>query len=137
MRGKISEVKKPMPTAPRVLIAEDEPHIVSALTFLLDRAGFDVRVESDGSTALKSALSDPPSVMVVDVMLPGIDGFEIVRRLRAEPGARRLPILMLTAKGQARDRRTADEAGVDAFISKPFSNAEVVETVTRLAGVRQ
>lgn len=119
--------------APAVLLAEDEPHIVESLSFLLGRAGFDVRAESDGAAALDRALDDPPAVVVVDVMLPGIDGFEMVRRLRADARGADLPVLMLTAKGQARDRARARAAGADEFMSKPFSNAELVAAVTRLA----
>ena len=119
---------------PAVLLAEDEPHIVESLSFLLGRAGFAVSAEADGAAALDRALGDPPAVVVVDVMLPGLDGFEVVRRLRADARCARLPVLMLTAKGQARDRERARAAGADEFMSKPFSNAELVAAVTRLAG---
>ena len=123
-----------MTAAPAVLLAEDEPHIVESLSFLLGRAGFDVRAEADGEAALARALEDPPAVLLVDVMLPGLDGFELLRRLRADPRGAGLPVVMLTAKGQARDRETARELGADLFISKPFSNADLVAAVCRLAG---
>ena len=119
--------------APAVLLAEDEPHIVESLTFLLDRAGFAVRAEADGTAALARALENPPDVMLIDVMLPGLDGFELLRRLRADPRGAKLPVVMLTAKGQARDRETARQAGADVFISKPFSNSHLVAAVRRLA----
>jgi DNA-binding response OmpR family regulator len=117
----------------RVLLAEDEPNIVESLTFLLERAGFDVTAEMNGQSALGAALSDPPDVMILDVMLPGLDGFEILRRLRADARAQALPVLMLTAKGQREDRETALESGANLFITKPFSNSEVIAAVTRLA----
>lgn len=117
----------------RVLLAEDEPNIVESLTFLLERAGFDVTAEMDGQSALGAALADPPDVMILDVMLPGLDGFEILRRLRADARALALPVLMLTAKGQREDRETALESGANLFITKPFSNTEVIAAVTRLA----
>lgn len=117
----------------RVLLAEDEPNIVESLTFLLERAGFAVASEMNGQSALDAALSDPPDVVVLDVMLPGLDGFEILRRLRAETRTRTLPVLMLTAKGQREDREAALDFGADLFITKPFSNAEVIAAVTRLA----
>jgi DNA-binding response OmpR family regulator len=117
----------------RVLLAEDEPNIVESLTFLLERAGFDVVSEMDGQSALGVALADPPDVMILDVMLPGLDGFEILRRLRADTRAQALPVLMLTAKGQREDRETALESGANLFITKPFSNSEVIAAVTRLA----
>jgi DNA-binding response OmpR family regulator len=123
-----------MPGMLAVLLVEDEPHIVESLSFLLTRAGFQVRTEADGEAALNRALEDQPAVVVLDVMLPGLDGFEVLRRLRADPRGRGLPVLMLTAKGQARDREAAREAGADLFITKPFSNAELVAAVSRLAG---
>ena len=121
--------------AKRVLLAEDEPNIVASLTFLLERAGFAVASEINGEAALNQALADPPDVMILDVMLPGLDGMEILRRLRASDAASGLPVVMLTAKGQREDRENALTAGADIFITKPFSNAELVAAVNRLAGV--
>lgn len=118
----------------RVLLAEDEPNIVESLTFLLERAGFDVAAEANGRTALDRALADPPAVMILDVMLPGADGFEVLRGLRADPRGKTVPVIMLTAKGQREDRETALGCGADLFITKPFSNAEVVAAVSRLTG---
>ena len=117
----------------RVLLAEDEPNIVESLTFLLERAGFEVGVETDGRQALESVLANVPDVLVLDVMLPELDGYEILRRLRADQRAESLPVLMLTAKGQREDRETALECGADLFITKPFANAELVAAVERLA----
>lgn len=117
----------------RVLLAEDEPNIAELLMFLLGRAGFEVVVESDGGAALAAALADPPDVVILDVMLPGLDGFEVLRRLRADPKGQALRIIVLTAKGQRADRQAAAEGGADLFITKPFSNAELVAAVRRLA----
>lgn len=119
-----------------VLLAEDEPSIVESLSFLLDRAGFVVAVETDGNSALAAAQDNPPDVLVLDVMLPGLDGYEILRRLRADVKTKDLPVLMLTAKGQREDRETALECGADLFITKPFSNSEFVSAVERLADGR-
>lgn len=119
--------------AKRVLIAEDEPSIVESLTFLLERAGFEVAVALDGRQALNAALTQPPDVLVLDVMLPEIDGYEILRRLRSDQRGERLPVLILTAKGQREDRETALRSGADLFITKPFANADVIAAVVRLA----
>ena len=116
-----------------VLLAEDEPNIVESLTFLLDRAGFEVSVETDGQKALDRARAEQPDVLILDVMLPEMDGYEILRRLRADQRTAALPILMLTAKGQPKDRATAEDLGATEFMTKPFSNADVVATVRRLA----
>ena len=120
----------------RVQLAEDEPHIVEALTFVLERAGFEVAAQSDGAAALAAALAEPPDLMILDVTLPALDGFEILRRLRADARGRAVPVIMLTARGQRADRDAAEGGGADLFISKPFSNAEVVAAVQRLAGRR-
>ncbi len=119
--------------AKTVLIAEDEPNIVESLSFLLGRAGFDIAVESDGQKALETALTTPPDVLILDVMLPSLDGYEILRRLRADDRTATLPVLMLTAKGQREDRETALDCGADLFITKPFANAEIIEAVEHLA----
>lgn len=121
----------------RVLLAEDEPHITELLCFLLDRAGFQVETATTGPAALARMLEEPPDVLVLDVMLPEMNGFEIMRRLRADPRGARVPVVMLTAKGQREDREAAEKLRVDVFITKPFSNAELVETVTRLSGRAQ
>lgn len=117
----------------RILLAEDEPNIVESLQFLLQRAGFDVFVATDGHSALKTALEDTPDVLVLDVMLPGLDGYEILRQIRADKVAQHLPVLMLTAKGQREDREMARERGVDIFMTKPFANTEIIKAVQELA----
>ena len=117
----------------RVLLAEDEPHIIESLRFLLGRAGCEVLVEMDGPAALATALDQLPDVMILDLMLPGLNGFELLRKLRADPRGQNLPVVMLTAKGQREDRETASRLGANVFITKPFSNAEVIDTVRSLA----
>ena len=117
-----------------VLIVEDEPHIVESLTFLLTREGFEVRAIGDGGAALEALQGELPAVLVLDAMLPGVDGFEILRHLRSDPRYQPLRILVLTAKGQPRDRAVAEALGADRFMTKPFSNAEVVAAVRELAG---
>ena len=117
----------------RVLLAEDEPNIVESLTFLLERAGYQVSAETDGQDALDAIQKNPPDVVILDVMLTGIDGFEILRRLRSDSQTKALPVIILTAKGQREDREAALDGGANAFIAKPFSNAEVVAAVESLA----
>ena len=120
----------------RILLVEDEPNIVISLRYLLTRAGFDVDVEENGTRALAMALVIPPDVAILDVMLPEMNGFEILNALRADPRSADLPILMLTAKGQREDRERAIAGGADRFVTKPFSNAELVQTVEELAAAR-
>ena len=119
--------------AKRVLLAEDEPNIVESLTFLLERAGFQVELQSDGRQVVSAAKADTPDVLILDVMLPGLDGYEILRQLRADQRSESLPVLMLTAKGQREDRETALEHGADLFMTKPFANSEIIAAVKELA----
>ena len=116
----------------RVLIAEDEPHLVEALSFVLEREGFAVSAVLDGAALLPHLRSERPDIVILDLMLPGASGFELLRQIRADPALRTLPVMILTAKGQVQDRRTAEEIGADAFMTKPFSNRDVVEQVRRL-----
>ena len=115
-----------------VLLAEDEPNIVESLTFLLERAGYVVSVATDGQQALDHALNHQPDVLILDVMLPKLDGYEVARRLRADERTKSLPILVLTAKSQDKDRETALECGADLFITKPFANSDVIDAVCRI-----
>lgn len=120
--------------ATRVLIAEDEPNIVESLGFVLGREGFEVTAVLDGQAALERLRADPPDMMILDVMLPRVNGFEVLKQVKSDPSLRSIPVIVLTAKGQAHDRRMAEELGVDGFMTKPFSNREIVEQVRRLAG---
>jgi DNA-binding response OmpR family regulator len=116
----------------RVLLAEDEPNIVTSLKFLLVRAGFVVQAEDNGRIALATILALPPDLLVLDVMLPEIDGIEILRQVRADARTKSLPVIMLTAKGTAETQASAKAAGADVFITKPFANTDVIEAAERL-----
>lgn len=116
----------------RVLLVEDEPNIAESLLFILRRAGFEVEATTDGAAALRRLRERAFSALVLDIMLPGMNGLDLLREVRADRTLARLPVMVLTAKGQAKDRKTAEEVGADIFVTKPFSNAEVVEAVSRL-----
>ena len=115
-----------------VLIAEDEQNIAESLRFILERADCRVRHASDGEEALLEARNEAPDVMILDLMLPSLNGFDVLKTIRADNNLRKVPVLILTAKGQAQDRQSADNLGADAFVTKPFSNAEIVSEVLRL-----
>jgi DNA-binding response OmpR family regulator len=117
---------------PRVLIAEDDRHIVESLTFVLEREGFEVSFALDGEAAIERLRRDPPDMMILDVMLPKVNGFEVLKLVKADPALHALPVIILTAKGQAHDRRKAEEIGVEGFMTKPFSNRDIVEAVRRV-----
>jgi DNA-binding response OmpR family regulator len=115
-----------------VLLIEDEANILEAIGFILSRAGWDVQGHGKGDTALEEIRRQSPDIVVLDVMLPGRSGLDILRELRATPEFKALPVLMLTAKGQAKDRDMALALGANAFLTKPFANGELVETLARL-----
>jgi DNA-binding response OmpR family regulator len=121
-------------TEKRVMVLEDEPNISEALRFILSRNGWQVEVSADGHTAIGAMRADPPDLLILDLMLPDLSGFDILRSLRAEAGTRDLPVLMLTAKGQGADRAEAERLGVTRFMTKPFANADVIAAVRELAG---
>ncbi|MEL6548917.1 MAG: response regulator [Pseudomonadota bacterium] len=122
-----------MSTGKRVLLIEDEPNIIEAVRFILSRDGWAVDTHSDGATALAALERRMPDVVILDAMLPNRSGFEILRDLRDQPETADLPVLMLTARGQAKDRERAEEAGVSDYMTKPFSNAEMLERVRTLS----
>lgn len=121
-----------MTAAGRVLLIEDEPNIAAAIRFILARDGWEVAVHGEGEAALADLEGFAPDLVILDLMLPGISGLEILGRLREGPVLPQVPVLMLTAKGQGREREAAERAGANAFMTKPFANAEIVATVRRL-----
>lgn len=116
----------------RVLLVEDEPNIIEAISFLLSRDGFTVHTHEDGGTAFDKIAATPPDMVILDVMLPGRSGFDILRDVRQDARTADLPVLMLTARGQANDRDLALRLGANHFLTKPFSNAEVRQHVREI-----
>ena len=120
-----------------VLLVEDEANIIEAMSFLLQREGWTVDTHSDGGTAVQTIREEQPDLVVLDYMLPNKTGMDILTELRADPSFVSLPILMLTARGQSRDREQAERAGVSRFMTKPFSNTEVMTAVRDLVQLSQ
>lgn len=116
----------------RVLITEDEPNIVESLTFILTRAGYEVVAVTDGEAAMQRLRAERPDLMILDLMIPKLNGFEVLKRVKGDPALAALPVLVLSAKGQAHDRQLAEEIGADAFVTKPFSNRDLIERVKQL-----
>ena len=115
-----------------VLIVDDEPNIVLSLEFLLRQQGYEVSVARDGEAALATAEERPLDLVVLDVMLPGLDGFEVCRRLREHTAS--LRILLLTARGRDVERVRGLEEGADAYVTKPFSTRDLMKKVAELLG---
>jgi len=116
----------------RILIVDDEPSIVISLEYLMKREGYEVAVAGDGEAALAAVAARPPDLVILDVMMPKLNGFEVCRRLRAEPAWRGVRILMLTAKGRESELHKGLSLGADAYVTKPFSTRELVAEVRRL-----
>ena len=115
-----------------VLIVEDDANIVLSLTHLLEHDGYTVKVASDGEQALDAVEQWRPALVLLDVMLPGKDGFEVCRAIRSTPSVRDTRIVMLTARGGAADVDRGLALGADAYITKPFSNKDLLAQIRRL-----
>ena len=116
----------------RVLIAEDEPHIVTSLEFLMRGCDYEVRVARDGEEALRMAREWHPDLLLLDVMMPLCNGFEVCRRLREDPATRTVKIVMLTAHGRDAQIERGLALGADVYVTKPFSNKDLVARVKGL-----
>ncbi len=117
---------------PKILVVDDEPEAVELIEFNLKPAGFDVLTAADGAEALKKARSGSPSLIVLDLMLPEVDGLEVCKMLRRDPATAAIPIVMVTAKAAELDRILGLELGADDYITKPFSPRELVLRVKKI-----
>lgn len=117
---------------PKILVVDDEPEAVELAAFNLTQAGYDVKSASDGAQAIRKARTLAPSLIVLDIMLPEIDGFEVCKMLRRDPATASIPILMLTAKAAEVDRVLGLELGADDYLVKPFSPRELVLRIKNL-----
>jgi len=116
----------------KVLIADDEQNIVISLEFLLKREGFEVLVAGDGEAALQMVAEHHPDLVLLDVMMPKRDGYEVCQRMRARPEWRGIKIIMLSAKGRDVEVSKGVSLGADLYVTKPFSNAELVAQINAL-----
>ncbi|BBM69816.1 response regulator transcription factor [Rhodothermus marinus] len=117
---------------PRVLIVEDEPSIALSLRFLMEQEGYEAHVVEDGEAALEACRNVPPDLVLLDVMLPGMSGFEVCRQLKAGPDGQAIKVVLVTARGRETDLEKGRAVGADAYIVKPFAIREVMETVRTL-----
>ena len=116
-----------------VLVVDDEPNIVQSLEFLMTAAGFDVRVARNGDEALAAVEAGRPDLVLLDIMIPGLDGYEVCRAIRVNPEWQDVRIIMLTAHGRESERAKGIDLGADAYVTKPFSTRDLVEQVKRFA----
>jgi DNA-binding response OmpR family regulator len=114
-----------------ILVADDEPNIVLALEFVLGEAGYRVRVAHDGQEALDAIAAELPDLMLLDVMMPRVSGYEVCQRVRENPAWRSLRVLMLSAKGRAVEIEKGLALGADGYVTKPFALDELLAEVAR------
>lgn len=120
---------------PRILIVDDDPVILRLLQINFRLEGYDVDAASRGDEALRRAREAMPDVVVLDIMMPGVDGFDVLRQLKEDPTSRDVPVILLSARAQDEDRRRGYALGVEEYVTKPFDPAHLVEMVRRvLAG---
>ena len=115
-----------------ITIIEDEPFIIEALSFILEKEGFIVKSISDGAKAIEFVKDTDPDLVILDIMLPNVSGMKILEDIRSTKLIAELPVLMLTAKGQKKHRRAAEDAGVNEFMTKPFDNAELIQQIKHM-----
>ena len=118
----------------KVLLIEDEPNIIEAVSFILSRDGWEVTTHANGHDAMDAVRRRAPHLIILDVMLPGKSGYDILSEMREDAEFAETPVLMLTARGQTRDREMAERAGADRYMTKPFSNADVLDAVRAMVG---
>jgi two-component system alkaline phosphatase synthesis response regulator PhoP/two-component system response regulator VicR len=116
----------------KILAVDDERHIVRLIQVNLERAGYEVSTAYDGLEALRAIEEDRPDLIVLDVMMPQLDGFETLKRLKANPNTADIPVIMLTAKSQDADVFRGWQSGVDCYLTKPFNPMELLAFVKRI-----
>jgi two-component system alkaline phosphatase synthesis response regulator PhoP/two-component system response regulator VicR len=118
--------------AKKILAVDDEKHIVRRVQVNLERQGYEVITASDGKEALQKVEDERPDLVVLDVMMPYMDGFEVLQNLRRNPSTREIPVIMLTAKAQDADVFQGWQSGVDCYLTKPFNPMELIAFVKRI-----
>jgi DNA-binding response OmpR family regulator len=124
------------PGGGRILVVDDEPHIRRVLDAMLGKEGFDVVMASEGSEGLRAVQTGGIDLVILDLIMPGATGLEVLAKIRADPKTLRLPVIILTAKGQDADREAAFAGGADDFLTKPFSPKKLVARIREILGAR-
>ena len=118
--------------AKRILVVDDEPDVASLLTLMLKSRGYEVIVAGDGQEALDKARHEHPDLIVLDIMLPRLDGYKVARMLKFDEKFSHIPIVMVTAKIQEKDKKTGLEMGADAYVTKPFDTAMLMDKISEV-----
>jgi DNA-binding response OmpR family regulator len=118
----------------KILVVDDEPDLVSTLKMRLEAAGFEVITADNGTLGYERAKADSPDLIILDLMLPGMDGFQICRLLKFDQQYKGIPVIMLTAQGQKEDREWGQKVGADCYITKPFDAKALLDKIKELLG---
>jgi len=118
----------------RILVVDDEIYIVHILDFSLGMEGYEVLTALDGEQALERLKSDKPDLIVLDIMMPKVDGYEVCRTIKSNPDTQHIPVILLSAKGRNVDQKMGFDVGADDYITKPFSPRKLVERINALLG---
>lgn len=118
----------------KILVVEDEAELTEAIQIRLEQAGYEVLIAYDGQQALEKARGENPDLVVLDLMLPKIDGYKVCRMLKFDEKYKKIPIVMLTARAQEKDENLGYEVGADAFITKPFKYQALLSKIRELLG---
>ena len=113
----------------KVLVVDDEEYIQHILNFSFGAEGYEVVTAADGEEGIRKARSEKPDIIVLDIMMPKMDGYEACKRLKADPHTKNIPVILLTAKGREVDRKLGSQAGADDYVVKPFSPGRLIERV--------
>ena len=113
----------------KILVVEDEPNIIKLISFILKSSGYDVIEAEIGAAGLKKAKAEKPDMIILDVMMPKMDGFEVARKLKADPATANIPILMLSSKAQFEDKMKGIDSGAMDYVTKPFDKQELLDKV--------
>jgi two-component system alkaline phosphatase synthesis response regulator PhoP len=118
----------------KILVVDDEAYLLQILDFSLNAEGYEVVTAGDGEQAINKAKAEQPDLIVLDIMMPKIDGYEACRKLKQDPGMKDVPVILLTAKGRDIDRKLGLEVGADDYITKPFSPSKLLEKIGSFLG---
>ncbi|MCM8800538.1 MAG: response regulator [Candidatus Omnitrophica bacterium] len=119
----MNEIKK------KILVVDDEPDILNMIRLRLEANGYEVITASDGNTAYQRARSDSPDLIILDLMLPGMDGYQVCRLLKFDERYRSIPVIILTALSQKEDKEWAEKVGADCYLTKPFESDELLNKI--------
>ena len=121
-------------TMAKILLVDDDPYMMDILTAILTSEGYEIEPAGDGEEALQKIADAKPDVIVTDVMLPKLDGWKLCKKVKGNPETKMIPILIMTAKGEQMSELMSYESGADAYISKPFQNKDLVNSIKQLLG---